>query len=647
MDSYNNIYYIQDVIKKEYIISKLKCISRNGIMKKLLLFILFLLLWQLPSWATHIVGGEFQLKHVGGANYQVTLNMYFDRINGNPGAIDPVITVSIFEKGTNRRMVNFNMSNPEATPVAYTSIVCTSGSLSTDKIVYTQNILLEPAVFNSANGYYMVWERCCRNGVINNIINPGAAGQTFYLEFPAVTRNNQTFINSSPELFPPVSDYACINELFYYEFGGQDPDGDSLVYEVITPLNGNSNQLDPAPLALPGPYVPVQWTAGLNTNNQIPGKPTLSIDQLTGQLRVLPTQLGLFVFGIRCSEYRNKVKIGEVRRDYQMLVLNCPRNEKPGIKMKAGGATTFYQEGDVITIGPDDNRCFDLFMTDPDANENLTVEARGVNFKLTDKLLSVSKGLVNRNGIPDTLTSSACFKPCLDSQGKPFIVDFIVSDDGCSLPKKDTVRVSFIFVPEPDEPPVISTTAPATQLNAKVGELISFDVMGTDADNDEITLSLKARNFDLATQPINFTGKAGNGKVTTPFAWEIDCAALAQPTYILDFTATTIKCGVPFISTTSIEINLAHEVPVTFIPANIFTPNNDGLNDFFQMPTLPPDFCESVFSDIKIFNRWGGLVYKSTDRSFKWDGKSVSEGVYYYVITYTDKEFKGTVTKVR
>ncbi|KAA5548277.1 gliding motility-associated C-terminal domain-containing protein [Adhaeribacter rhizoryzae] len=615
-------------------------------MKKLLLFLLFFL-WLLPGWATHIVGGEFQLRHIAGADYQITLNMYFDKINGNPGAIDPVITVSIFEKVTNRRMVNINMSSPKITPVKYTSIVCTSGSLSTDKIVYVEDITLSPSVFNNPNGYYLVWERCCRNGVINNIINPGAAGQTFYLEFPAVTRNNQAFVNSSAELFQPVSDYACINELFYYEFGGQDPDGDSLVYEVVTPLNGYSNQLDPAPMALPGPYVPVQWTAGLSTSNQIPGSPTLTINQHTGQIQVQPTQLGLFVFGIRCSEYRNKVKIGEVRRDYQLLVLNCPRNEKPGIKMKAGGATTYYQEGDVITIRPNDNRCFDFFMTDPDANENLTVEAKGVNFKLTEKILSVSSGIVNRNGLLDTLTSSACFKTCLDSQGKPFIVDFIVSDDGCSLPKKDTVRVSFVFVPEPDTPPLIATTAPASQLTPKVGDLIAFDVTGTDAENDEIKLNLKGRNFDLATLPITFAPKTGNGNVTSPFSWRIDCAALSQPTYILDFTATTIKCGVPVTSTTTIEINIGYEVPVAFIPANIFTPNNDGLNDYFQMPTLPPDFCESIFSDIKIYNRWGSLVYKSTDRTFKWDGNSVSEGVYYYVITYTDKEFKGTVTKVK
>ncbi|MDC3924447.1 hypothetical protein KGZ05_29850, partial [Pseudomonas aeruginosa] len=158
--------------------------------------------------------------------------MYFDKIYGNPGAIDPFITASIFEKGTNRRMGNFNMSNPRTFPVVYTSVACTSSSLSTDRIVYTQNINLPDNVFNNQNGYYLVWERCCRNGVITNITNPGAAWQTFYLEFPAVVKNGQAFRNSSPELISAVSDYACLNELFTFDFSGKDPDGDSLVYEM-------------------------------------------------------------------------------------------------------------------------------------------------------------------------------------------------------------------------------------------------------------------------------------------------------------------------------------------------------------------------------------------------------------------------------
>ncbi|WP_026464304.1 gliding motility-associated C-terminal domain-containing protein [Adhaeribacter aquaticus] len=725
-------------------------------MKQFLLSLL-LLFWCLSASATHIVGGELQLKYLAGSNYQITLNMYFDNMNGNRDAIDPTIFVSIFEKGTNIRITNITMRNPQESPVPYTFLACTSGSLSTNKIVYTQNVTLSESIYTSPNGYYMVWERCCRNGVISNIENPGVAGQAFYLEFPAVSRNGQVFRNSSPELFAPVSDYACLNELFYYNFGGTDPDGDSLVYEMVTPLNGWSSMNNAAPVALPAPYAPVRWISGIGLNNQIPGNPAISITPQGGFLSVRPSQLGLFVFGVKCSEYRNKVKIGEVRRDFQILVLNCPKNNKPAVNVKAPGAKTFYQEGQVIKIGTADNRCLNLFLSDTDIDENLTIEAKPVNFASTEKLLNITFGMVNRHGRIDSLKTSVCFSPCLDSKGEVYYIDFILSDDGCSLPKKDTIQVAFLIEPVMDAPPTISTSAGTMVFKPRMGETLSFEVTGLDSDNDLVSLSLLGQNFNVASQNIKFPAASNPGRATSQFTWPIDCKALNQSSYLLEFKATTIVCDKVVIATTTIEVipdyanqsptitadlanrtyeilfgadfsdsifsadpdldlirltasgdgfNLAdygmvfkavsgkgkanslfswspdcsiknknefkvnfmvaeetckpfppqtisvtfkvfNETPATFVPANIFTPNNDGLNDFFEMPTLPPNFCESVFSDIKVFNRWGQLVFKSNDRQFKWDGNNVGDGIYYYIVAFSDKEFKGTVTKVR
>ena len=69
-----------------------------------------------------------------------------------------------------------------------------------------------------------------------------------------------------------------------------------------------------------------------------------------------------------------------------------------------------------------------------------------------------------------------------------------------------------------------------------------------------------------------------------------------------------------------------------YVLPNIFTPNGDGVNDKFRPG--PFRFVEKV--DIKIFNRWGMLVFHTTDPEINWDGKImgtnqlVSEGVYYY-----------------
>lgn len=79
----------------------------------------------------------------------------------------------------------------------------------------------------------------------------------------------------------------------------------------------------------------------------------------------------------------------------------------------------------------------------------------------------------------------------------------------------------------------------------------------------------------------------------------------------------------------------ADNCPIYFLP-NVFSPNSDGVNDFFA-PLQPYKFIESV--DFKVFNRWGGLVFETTDPALNWDGTSndsgevVSDGVYYYTAT--------------
>ncbi len=66
-----------------------------------------------------------------------------------------------------------------------------------------------------------------------------------------------------------------------------------------------------------------------------------------------------------------------------------------------------------------------------------------------------------------------------------------------------------------------------------------------------------------------------------------------------------------------------------FVP-NIFTPNQDGSNDNLQV-NLPKNLIVNEYI-IQIFNRWGSLVYESSDPSDQWNGisqgKEVPQGVY-------------------
>jgi gliding motility-associated-like protein len=64
-----------------------------------------------------------------------------------------------------------------------------------------------------------------------------------------------------------------------------------------------------------------------------------------------------------------------------------------------------------------------------------------------------------------------------------------------------------------------------------------------------------------------------------------------------------------------------------------FSPNGDGINDFFYIQ-------QNGISDFEfvIFDRWGGIVYKTDNPDFKWDGTSsgniLSSGNYLYSTRY-------------
>lgn len=81
----------------------------------------------------------------------------------------------------------------------------------------------------------------------------------------------------------------------------------------------------------------------------------------------------------------------------------------------------------------------------------------------------------------------------------------------------------------------------------------------------------------------------------------------------------------------------------TSIP-NIFTPNNDGVNDVFLIEGTQ-GFPNSRF---EVYNRWGALVYESDNYQNNWRGDDLAEGVYYYIYLRSDGEkFAGHFTLTR
>jgi gliding motility-associated-like protein len=520
-------------------------------MKRILIGLACLLCF--PAAASHIVGGEFELLHVSGNQYMLRLIWYFDFVN-NPGRLpeqqERNIEVYIFGKSDDQLVRAVTLAFESKERVGYTQPACSSGEIITDRLVYSAIVSLTPQFFGDPAGYYISWERCCRNYFINNIQSkaPGqgeTAGQTFYLEFPAVVRNGEPFINSSPRLFPPLNDYACPNKPYYVDFAGIDDDGDSLVYSLVTPLN--THNAVPSPGAIPRPYPDVSWVPGFGLDRIVNGSPIRSSNpdlriSPRGFLRLTPRNLGLFAFAVKIDEFRAGVKIGESRRDFQLLVTDCRISEPPNIVGKKLADTRFGTAGNMAVSFEnsitDDERCIIVSVNDPDAareadgfSEFIRLKAVPLNFSgkaLPELLPAVSTATIHQL---DSVQFRICFPRCPYFVGGAYQVGIIAFDDACALPLSDTLKVAVSVEPPPNEPVEFVTGNANAVVNE--GDQVAWNFEARDVDADELLLSFTTNGFVLSTagMRIKQTSNA-NGVLKGTFEWDAYCT-------IYDFTSRT------------------------------------------------------------------------------------------------------------
>ncbi len=618
--------------------------------------------------ATHIVGGEFQLRHLNGFNYNLTLNLYFDDINGNPEAEDPEAVVHIFSRRDNTLLQTVTLPKGGDQNVNFSNPTCTSSQVQTRLIIYASQIFLSPDVYNEAEGYYIVWERCCRNNAINNIVAPGDVGMSFYLEFPAVIKDGTPQINSSPAFQIPKGDYLCLNEPYEISFEATDSDGDSLRYSLVTPLAGNSAPFQGSiiPPPFPGPYQPVSWLAGFDENTAIPNDSALpegafQINQ-NGLIQVTPNQTGLFVFAVLCEEFRDGIKVGEVRRDFQLFVIDCPTNEAPSGDIVFGGGENalIYQPEEVLEVfSGSGNSCFSFWVKDPDPNERLNISLVPKNFTPRQAFLSASQVITQGPG--DSVLVEFCWPSCLlsetDANGDliPFEFDLVVSDDRCPAPGNDTLSVQLVSIADNNAAPFVSTNANTDpnqvydyQVIRTVLQPFFFDVIARDPDENFMELFAVGRGFNLEDFGMQFLNVSGQSILTSRFVWETNCDFVLEEEnrFLIDFIVIDQGTCTNRTDTVTVELilNDAEIFLDEFEPANAFSPNGDGSNDTFSMPDLPANNCRFQFENIEIYNRWGNQVFTSDQRDFAWDGGGLPSGVYFYFLNFKGQTYKGNVT---
>ena len=121
----------------------------------------------------------------------------------------------------------------------------------------------------------------------------------------------------------------------------------------------------------------------------------------------------------------------------------------------------------------------------------------------------------------------------------------------------------------------------------------------------------------------------------TSYLWQDSSSSptfnvMQQGTYWVQVTDSCLNVAVSIITIEFKDCEIILEMP------NVFTPNNDGTNDYFR-PVIIQNIDQAT---IMIYNKWGQKLFESTDIwegwNGKYNGKDCSDGTYYWIVYYSD-----------
>lgn len=557
--------------------------------------------------ANHIAGGDFSVQHVEDNIFEATLILYRD-CEGNL-VVDQTINIAVFDAVTNVYLpsVSFTMSNPSQQNILLAND-CYDTGLCIDAQIYTALITLP----NNPNGYYMSWERCCRNELALNV-NATNQGMVFTTEVP-----DPALQNSSPQFAPyPSETFLCVNSETVLDFSATDADGDSLVYSLITPLRGNGTSQFAPTLpqgALARPYPPLDWTALYDLDDPVGGDIPFTIDPQTGLGVAQPTSIGSFSLAVKVEEFRDGVKIGEVIREAQLASLICVVDEASTIEI-ANGDTIF----DIIA---NTGFCIDIVITTPNEGDTLFVEVDG---DLFDGTVFPPASFPASEGF-SVIEEQFCWSPVCDNLNFDeglYEVTISAFSRGCANEILVTTQTLYFNVYiEDDEPtaiaePTLPDGLPGVLIDLYNPSTHCFDFVFQDPNEaDSLQVTASSPIFNLPNVTAVEPGE-DQGTISLPFCWDVTCADVRDEPYIVTFEVITTNCEVeeintfeipvfvivpdneptifqePFQDTYTFEFYSANEfeIPVIVTDANFFdTLNVTASSPIFSLPQNPAIF---------------------------------------------------------
>lgn len=278
--------------------------------------------------ASHIVGGEITYRRISEQRFEIRLTLRRDCFNGSPEAqFDDPANIGVYDsEGAVARNIGLNgliqldyNDDDTLNEILRTECEVIGGDVCVHTTTYVDTITLP----FKAGGYWLAYQRCCRNKTITNIVDPELVGATYTL---FISEDAWKYNNSGPRFkaWPPV--YVCGDRPIYFDHSAVDPEGDSIVYSLCVPYAGADTANSKPTRPSRPPYPLVVYKAPYSLFNLFNGNPPMTIDRKTGLLTGQPNGIGQYLVGVCISEYRNGRLLSQIRRDFQYNVRICTTN---------------------------------------------------------------------------------------------------------------------------------------------------------------------------------------------------------------------------------------------------------------------------------------------------------------------------------
>lgn len=238
----------------------------------------------------------------------------------------------------------------------------------------------------------------------------------------------------------------------------------------------------------------------------------------------------------------------------------------------------------------------------------------------------------------------------------PLTLDYNITDETCLFDGTGSIEILLSGGFQPVN--ITFNGQPVTNLfiqNLTTGQYI---IEAVDSENCRLTDTVYITSTVFMNPHITAEPLTGNSPLTVNFSFTAEKAkswlwhfsetetdtSLSPSFTFLDYGSHTVRLevmsGPPYYCTETALIEIFVDVIISIEANNVFTPNGDGVNDYFEIITTGIRQIEA-----NIFNLWGGRVYRIEDLNGKWDGNTAGgakapDGTYFWSLQATGADNK-------